>query len=238
MEWLLNKPIAHRGLHDINKGIPENSLPAFDEAAKQGYPIELDVRMIEDGTLVVFHDAHLYRMTGQRGRILQKSKKELKNLKLSDTPYHIPSLKEVLDLIGGRVPLLLEIKNRQRAGLLENHLVNCLKNYKGLYAVESFNPLSVRWFRLNAPYMKRGQLSGAIGGGKQLKKRALLRGALFYGMTKPDFIAYDIRYLPAKRVSRLKQLGYPVIGYTAKSHEEFSNALNYCTNVIFEGFIP
>lgn len=237
MQWLLKTPIAHRGLYN-NITIPENSMPAFEHAVKNGYPIELDVQLLSDGHIAVFHDTYLERLTDQRGSILRKTSKVVKKIRLLDTDEKIPLFEDVLDLVKGKVPLLIEIKNRRRVGKLESRLLEILLNYKGEYAVESFNPFSVKWFRENAPRIIRGQLSGAIGTKREINNRALLRGAFFRILTRPDFIAYDIRYLPSRKVSRLRNLGFPVIGYTAKSKTSFQNALQYCDNVIFEGFNP
>lgn len=237
MDWLLNTPITHRGLHD-NLTVPENSLAAFRRSVEAGYPIELDVRLLRDGYICVFHDIYLSRMTGEKGSILKKTSKEIRNIKLLGTEEYIPLLSEVLKLVDGKVPLLIEIKNRRGVGQLENRLLHLLNGYKGEYAVESFNPLVVKWFRDNAPGIIRGQLSGAFGAIRTMSRRAFLRGYLFSRLCRPDFIAYDIRYLPARRVNNFRLNGIPVIGYTAKSQEEYENASYYCDNIIFEGFTP
>ncbi|MEI7812115.1 MAG: glycerophosphodiester phosphodiesterase family protein [Ignavibacteria bacterium] len=237
MDWLLKTPITHRGLFD-NRTIPENSLLAFEASAKAGYPIELDVRMLIDGQLAVFHDISLLRMTGQKGSILKKNSGELKQFHLLDTNETIPLLQETLELVSGRVPLLIEIKNRKRIGKLEYKLLSMLLKYKGEYAVESFNPWVVKWFSLNAPHIWRGQLSGGLGKGHIVLRNTLLRIAMLSKQSHPDFIAFDINHLPARAVTKLKAKGCPVIGYTAKSKEQFKQAMNYCDNVIFEGFVP
>lgn len=238
MHGLLDRPIAHRGLFSNGEGIPENSMLAFAKAADAGYPVELDIQMLHDGTLVVFHDRFLNRMTGRKRSLRSLSARDLKDIPLLETSQRIPLLSEVLELVDGRIPLLLEIKSRQRAGRIEQKLLHAIESYKGEYAVESFNPLSIRWFRDNAVHVRRGLLSGAIGGGKLLYKKALVRGALFYRLSRPDFIAYDIKYLPARSVARLREKGFPVIGYTAMTRQEFDAAMKYCDNVIFEGFVP
>ncbi|MDP4195357.1 MAG: glycerophosphodiester phosphodiesterase family protein, partial [Bacteroidota bacterium] len=162
MNWLLDTPIAHRGLFD-NVKIPENSLTSFQAAVDSGFPIELDVRILSDGHLVVFHDHALARMTGLKGSILKMTLKELKTIKLLDTDQGIPLLSDVLKLVNGKVPLLLEIKTRKNIGWLELKLLNMLSKYKGEYAIESFNPWSIKWFRDNAPEITRGQLSSGFG---------------------------------------------------------------------------
>lgn len=237
MHWLLKTPLTHRGLFN-NISVPENSLAAFDASAKAGYPIELDIRILSDGHLAVFHDTFLRRMTGRRGSVLKLHSKELKYIRLLETDQYIPLLSEVFEVVNGRVPLLLEIKNRKQIGLLESRLLNMLNNYKGEFAIESFNPLSVKWFKENAPHILRGQLSGGIGAGKIALKNTPLKATFLSRLSQPDFIAYDIKFLPARTITKLREKGYPIIGYTAKSREQYENARKYCDNVIFEGFIP
>ncbi len=236
MDWLTKTPITHRGLFNNKKGIPENSLLAFELAVKKDYPIEFDIQMLKDGCIVVFHDTLLRRMTGERGSILKNTSKQISELRLLGTNEKIPFLQDVLDLVNGKVPLIIEIKSRRKPGKFETHLFNILENYKGEFAVESFNPFSVKWFKDNAPHFLRGQLSGAIGAYRAKKFRPLIRGSLFFRMTQPNFIAYDINYLPSRKIARMRKLGYPIIGYTAKNKEQFERAMQFCDNVIFEGF--
>ncbi|HIT62490.1 MAG TPA: glycerophosphodiester phosphodiesterase, partial [Candidatus Caccovivens faecavium] len=139
--WLVETPIAHRGLHD--KVSPENSLSAFEKAVENGYAIELDVQLLADDTVVVFHDESLSRMTGNDGYIKFLNKEDLKVLKLGNSKEHIPTFEEVLKLVNGRTPLLIEIKNQFKVGKLEQKVIALLKDYKGEYAVQSFNPFSL-----------------------------------------------------------------------------------------------
>ena len=158
--WIANKPIAHRGLH--NAEIPENSLSAFDNAARENYAIELDVRSLADGTIVVFHDETLGRMTKQDGYLSNLTYPDIKDLKLINSNEKIPTLAEVLKVVDARVPILIEIKNMGKVGELEKAILKTLSGYKGEYAVESFNPYSLEWFKINAPQIKRGQLSASM----------------------------------------------------------------------------
>ena len=144
--WLVEQPIAHRGLHD--KDTPENSLAAFSKAIEAGYPIELDVRLIADGTVVVFHDNSLSRLTENDGYIKFLNKEDLKYLTLKDSEEKIPTFEEVLNLVNGQVPLLIEVKNESKVGQLESKVIELLKDYKGEYAVQSFNPYVLEYFYL------------------------------------------------------------------------------------------
>lgn len=236
---LCTEPIAHRGLH--NEEIPENSLAAFENAIQHGYPIELDVRLIDDGTVIVFHDDKLARMTGVDRYACTLVSADLNNIFLKKTDQKIPTFKQVLDLVDGRVPLLIEIKNEGKPGVLESKLIEMLRSYKGEYAVQTFNPFVLEYFRHNAPDIKRGILS-ALFKKQQLPsfvKRFLLSKMLLNGIAKPDFITYQHECLPNKYVNKyVKKHNVPVLAWTVENQADADKALSKCNNVIFEGFIP
>jgi glycerophosphoryl diester phosphodiesterase len=243
--WLLNSPVAHRGLHDAATGVVENSLPAFWAAARSGYPAELDVRLLSDGEVVVFHDRTLDRMTAASGDISSRASGDLRNVFLSgaasDDPKledaRIPLLQDVLDTIAGATPLLIEIKNEGEVGALEDAVVSLLRAYTGPYAVQSFHPGTVRYWREHAPAVPRGLLSGDFRHEMiDEDTRERLRRLADLEDCEPDFIGYDIRLLPAPPVSEARRRGLPVIGWTARSRDEAVQALTHCDNVIFEGF--
>ena len=160
---LFTRPIAHRGLHD--ELTPENSLSAFSRAVKAGFPIELDVRPIDDGSVVVFHDDGIKRMTNRDGYVCKLSKSDLAEIRLAGSDERIPYFSEVLELVDGRVPILIEIKNSNsnKSGELEQAVLDALRRYEGEYAVQSFNPYSMEFFKKNAPQIPRGQLSYVFG---------------------------------------------------------------------------
>ena len=137
---------AHRGLHKLDKSVPENSIPAFDAAARIGYGIELDVRLSADGRVVVFHDDDLKRICGVDARVDELSWDELSTLKLCGTPNHIPLFSEVLAVIDGRCPIIVELKRGRRHAELCRKTYELLRSYKGRYCVESFDPRIVFWF--------------------------------------------------------------------------------------------
>ncbi len=182
---------AHRGLW--GKGIAENSLSAFARAVEEGYGIELDVQISSDGEVVVFHDENLLRVTGCEGSLYEKDLAFLKTLRLSHTEDTVPTLREVLALVNGRVPLLVEIKSDHAWREVCEKTAALLDGYAGAYCVESFHPLCVAWFRKHREGVVRGQLSGRLW--KEKKYRTLSHGLVqnlllnFYA--RPDFIAYD-----------------------------------------------
>ena len=232
--WLFSRPIAHRGLHGINA--PENSLAAFGKAIEAGFPIEIDVRPIDDGTVVVFHDDKLTRMTDLDGYVCNMTKSDLEKVRLRNSDERIPTFKEVLEFVDGRTPLLIEIKNDSTVGQLERDTLELLSSYKGEYAVQSFNPYSMEFFKKNAPQIPRGQLS-CFFDKKDLGffKRFVLKRLKMNKVSSPDFISYNHANLPNKYVTKTK---LPTLAWTVRSNAEMEKCLPYCDNIIFENFIP
>ena len=152
LKFLLSNLIAHRGYYSLDKSIPENSFPAFMLAIEKGYIIELDLHILKDGNVVVFHDDNLNRMTGVDKNIKDTVYSDIKNLRLQNTNNYIPLFKDVLNLINGRVPIIVEFKYDVRVGLLEKAAMDILKNYNGEFVVKSFSPLSVLWFKKHYSY--------------------------------------------------------------------------------------
>lgn len=235
--WLRHSPIAHRGLHGDDA--PENSLPAFAAAIAAGYAIELDVRLLADETVVVFHDAELSRLTEARGPVAARTCANIDKLRLLGTQAKIPTLREVLDLVDGQVPLLIEIKNRGRAGRLERALWRCLVGYRGAFAIQAFSPYSLAWFRVYAPHVLRGQLACDFRD-EDLPKHhiATLKRLLMHPLTAADFIAYDHHCLPYWPATLARKAGLPVLAWTITSRAQMGQALKHGDNVIFEGFRP
>lgn len=138
INFLKENLIAHRGMHNMKKGIPENSIKAFEESIKNNYIIELDLHILKDKSVVVFHDDNLKRMTGVDKQLADTTYEEIKNLKLQDTNNYIPLFEDVLKVISGKVPIVIELKYDTKVGLLESETMNILKNYKGKYVIKSF----------------------------------------------------------------------------------------------------
>lgn len=234
MNWLLKKPIAHRGLHNIKESIPENSLPAFEKAIQKDFPVELDVRILKDDTVVVFHDNSLDRLTGLNKLIRDIPFSGLKYIYLLNTKEKIPSLDEALTLIDGKVPVLIDIKNEGKTAHLEQELLKILKNYKGEFAVQSFNPLSLLWFEKNAPGILHGQLFSDSGYLKIGIFKKMILSYFFNRKVRPQFISYDITALPNRKVSKLRTKGIPVLSWTITNNKDLIKAKKYSDNYIFE----
>ena len=234
LDFLKQSLIAHRGMHDIKNKIPENSLKAFEKAVENNYIIELDVHILKDKSVVVFHDDNLERMTGINKKIKESTYNEIKKLKLQNTDNYIPLLKDVLKLINGKVPIVIELKYDVRYGALEEETIKILKNYRGKYVIKSFNPLSVYWLKRNYPEIIRGQLSYDFKDEKiNVIEKFIFRNMMFNVITKPDFISYGINSLPNKRVEEYRKKNV-VLGWTVKNKRELEKAKKYCDNFICE----
>lgn len=233
---------AHRGLH--GDGIPENSLPAFDLAASHGYGIELDVQLSSDGVIMVFHDGTLIRMTGQEGKLCEYTCAELQSMHLGESGEVIPTFDQVLDTVGGRVPLLIELKGESAGGnaALCEKLAARLDGYAGDFCIESFNPMLLRWFKRNRPDIVRGQLvTNTLRERPEGNKTVnfLLAHLMTNVLSRPDFVSYNGKYAREWSLGLNLHLfrAVPFV-WTVRdpSYWQTQHRRGICT--IFEGFRP
>lgn len=228
---------AHRGLYDNDSEAPENSLEAFRRAVESGYGIEFDVQLSKDGIPVVFHDASLKRMCGVEGNVWEYTLEELSKMRLANSEQTIPTFEQVLGVIDGKVPIIIEYK-MDRVDTKVCELGNqILQKYQGPYCVESFHPLAVYWYRKNRPDVMRGQLSENFA--KRSKKRLHLRMMTYLltnFLTRPDFIAYN--HEDADNVSRnlCRWFGGLSVAYTIKNWEQYQSAKDRFDLFIFDSF--
>lgn len=233
---------AHRGLFSQKDGVPENSLEAFRRAVLSGYAIELDLQLTRDKQLIVFHDETLKRMCGENFRVSDLSYQELLEYPLEGTEYRIPLFTDVLELVDGRVPLLIEIKLPYPQTPLICSVANeQLRTYRGDYCVESFNPLALKWYRDNCPIVLRGQLSTKFSpkDGFHGAFRFMAHHLMLNFLSRPDFISYH--YLQAHNISyRLlrKLFSVPAMGWTVKSQRAFDKYKRDFDTFIFDSFLP
>ena len=237
---LVSTDYAHRGLW--GGGIPENSLPAFQLAAKRGYGIELDVALSADGEVMVFHDANLKRMCGVDKKLSSLTLAELKSLRLAMSEYSIPTFREVLDTVDGKVPILIELKGTTKDDKLCEKLSELLDNYSGAFCVQSFNPLLLSWFKSHRPRYARGQLTGTM---KDMKgevgalKAFVLVNMLTNILSRPDFISIHGKgmmrpsFLLATRLFRVK--GFV---WTVRRDSEYKLVRSKGYFAIFENIRP
>ena len=232
--FLTERIIAHRGLHNTKNNVPENSMLAFEKAIQNNYTIELDVHILKDGKVIVFHDDNLKRLTGIDAEIKNMNYNDLKNLRLQGTEQGIPLFEDVLKLINGKVPVIVELKYDTKCGILEKEVIKILKNYNGKYAIKSFNPFTVNYFRRKAPTIIRGQLVSNFREEKMnIFKKIFLSTMLFNFISKPDFISCDIRILPNKKIEKIRR-NKIVLGWTVRNKDELEKAKKYCDNLICE----
>lgn len=234
--------LAHRGLHDNENGAPENSLAAFEAAARAGYGIELDVQLTADDRLVVFHDDQLNRVCGRDGNVQQMTLAELTGLALLGTDQKIPTLDEVLALVDGRVPLLIELKSCARVGLLARLTAERLRKYRGEYMIESFNPLALRALKRGDPTVVRGQLVQHFDPALKYAPYPMmlaLSGLLLNCLSRPDFIAYDQRMDAGFTLWVQRHLFQtPLCVWTVRSQADYERLRSRAEMIIFEGFLP
>ena len=228
--WLTAIPYAHRGLHGA--GRIENSRAAFEAAIAAGFGIECDIQLTGDGQAVVFHDYELGRLTAEPGRVADRTLAELQRVKLTGSGETIPSLAEVLGLIGGRVPVLLELKRQKpRGSALCRPVMEALGSYEGQAAVMSFDPQVGQWFARHAPQVVRGLVvteNGRRGARGALGRRLALWGA------RPNFLAYDVRDLPSRFASAKRTRGLPVLTWTVRSGRDEQAASAHADQIIHE----
>lgn len=238
MKPFLGTHWAHRGLHCIEKGIPENSMKAFKMAVKEGFGIELDVHLTKDKRLVVFHDDTLERICQKKGKVEEIPYAELEKCYLSGTSEKIPLFSEVLRYVNGRVPLLIEVKLPGRDTAICAKLAEELGEYKGAFLVQSFNCLVLGWMRRHHADILRGQLSSNLVKSDKAP-HYLLRFFVKYLLSdcysRPDFISYKLQDSRNVSLWLLQHLFLvPVAVWTIHTGQEMEQAMQQFDMYIFE----
>ncbi|MGQ5264698.1 glycerophosphodiester phosphodiesterase family protein [Micromonospora sp. ZYX-F-536] len=241
--WLLDTPIAHRGL--TGDGRPANSLAAFEAAADHGYACELDVQLTRAGEVVVVHDYELTALTGAAIPVVELTPTDRQRLRLDGTDQRIPTLAEVLGAVAGRVPLLIELK-RPTLSLnfdLVDEVLRHTAEYPGRYALESFDPLLVAALRVavrRMPAHRRvpvGRICGLLRTAGPLT-RMVGRSMVSNVVTRPDFLAYEVAGFPSGLTAWWRRRGVPVIAWPVGSPEQEIFARQFSDNVVFSGYRP
>lgn len=236
LDWLTDRPFAHRGLHHAGKGIPENSLSAFRGAIKQKVGIELDVRLSADSEAMVFHDPVLDRLCAETGTLESLPARHLSTIKLlGQYGDKIETLPSVLSVVRGQVPVLVEMKDVGQSNIqLCMAVRRALEGYGGPIAIMSFNPEIPAWFAKTAPRVVRGLVTtdngvryGALGGLLAGHSRNLRKA-------KAQFIAHDLSCLPSKFIAAERKRGVPTLSWTVRSKADTDKARANVDNVIFE----
>lgn len=238
-DWLTSRPIAHRGLHD-EAGRPENSLPAFRHAVEQGVPFEFDVQLTRDGRPVVLHDADLLRVAQNPAKVSDLDWETVREVRISESGDRIPSLDEVLEVVDGQVPVVVDVRRWSAKGGagLETVVADRLRDYGHAESVvlQSFDPRAV--FRLRKlTDLRVGQISGALHSAGPVVS-AIGRTMLTNVVSRPDFVSYEIAELPSVFAAFWRKLGLPLIGWTVHSKAEEARAVELVDNYFFSGFLP
>jgi len=233
IEWLAKRPIAHRGLHDQNKTRWENTLAAFEAAARAGFAIECDVHLTKDGGVVVFHDDDLQRLAGREGRITDLTLAEATALHVGGTEEQVPTLRQMLDLVDGRVPLVIELKGIEgRDDGLVAAVARELAGYKGEAAIMSFDHHLIRRFASDAP----GIPGGLTAEGTRPQNFEAHFSMLAHGIS---FVSYNVHHLPNPFVTFVREkLHMPVISWTVRDREMQKHSELNVEQITFEGFDP
>ena len=233
---------AHRGYHDGNIAVPENSLSAFQAAIDAGYGIELDVQLSSDKVPMVFHDADLSRICGVEGNIWEYTCQELQEMKLFDTDETIPTLAEVLELIDGQVPILVEYKMDKVDTDVCAMSHELLKDYEGDYAIQSFHPFALFWYRQHARKVPRGILAKNFIRDKQEKGQDpsivdfLTTNLMLNVIANPDFVAYDYQDADYIMLKVCRALGAQTTTWTLKDPAHYEQVKGQFDLYTFEGF--
>lgn len=246
-DWLVARPIAHRGLHDRAGGVIENSLAAARAAVAGGYAIECDVQGTADGEAMVFHDDALERLTGRAGLVRETSAAALAGMALSGAAgdERAPSLADLLALIAGRVPLIVEVKSRFDGDpTLVRRTIAVLAGYDGPVAVKSFDPAVVAALRTHAPHLPRGIVAETHyvhPGWRHLSdaQKHAFANLLHWDETRPHFLSWHVHDLPSAAPHLCRRaLGLPVMAWTVRDAQARAHAALHADQIVFEGFSP
>lgn len=232
------KYIAHRGLHSKELNILENTLEAFKRAMDNNYAIELDVQITKDNKVVVFHDYNLERMTEKNIYVKDITLNELKKITLKGSFSTVPTLEEVLSLINGKVPLLIEIKNEGKVSILEEKLIEILSNYNGEFMLESFNPFVVSYFKENTNFLCGILVCKIYDSIKGKIVGMLFNILLLLNILKTDFIAYKYKDLDESVVKKIVKRNIPLYVWTIDNDNDLDSANKFSQGIIFENVMP
>lgn len=230
-KWLFKKPIYHRGKFD-NKNIYENTIEAYTAAINDKSPIELDVRLTSDNQVICLHDNDLKRLFNRERLVSDISYKRINKLR---NDLQVPLLKDVLELVDGKIELMIEIKNLNSKlnKILVSKVYELLKDYKGKYVIVSFNPFILNKYRKKDKEAFIGRIGSSNING--FFNRLIVEKHLFNFIVKPDFISYDVTSFDKERLKRYKAKGYRITGWTLKNKDDVKSLKEYYDNFIIEG---
>jgi len=244
---IMLRPIAHRGYHNADTGVIENTPAAISAAVEKSFAIEVDVQETADGDALVFHDYTLDRLTDASGRVIERPTAALTGIAMKEGGDRLWLLRDLFDLVGGKVPLVIEIKSLMRPGAQADFVrsvVDQVAAYKGPAAVKSFDPDMLAIARAHRPGVLRGIVAETMRPEGEYRRmtrmeRFILSNMLHLPRTRPHFISYGIRSLPGTAPSFCRKvLGLPVMTWTVRTREQRDRAARYADQIVFEGFDP
>jgi glycerophosphoryl diester phosphodiesterase len=244
LDWLTERPIAHRGLHDISSAIIENTAAAFSAAVASGYGIETDLQISADSEAMVHHDDALGRLTEGSGLLADMNAAQIKAVRFKSGTGRILTLEELCDLVAGRAALLLELKSRFDGDMrLAKRAIGVLANYRGPVALMSFDPALIEFVRHNAPSLPRGivaerHYSHPEWDGLPRSEKRNLACLLHIPRSRPQFLAYSVKDLPAMLPLAWRMMGLPLLTWTVRNEDDRHAAARWADQIIFEGRRP
>jgi len=237
IEWLKARPVAHRGLHDSERGVLENTRTAFDLAIAANYTIECDLQISSDGQAVVFHDPNLTRLTTSDLDVNQLTATQLQQVNFKDSNDKIQTLAQLLQQTDDRVPLVIELKSLMDSDTtIAETAIEVLATYKGDFAIMSFSPILMKAIKSLSPQTLRGGVVAPKTENLWLQTSDI--GKTVLGALDLDFVSYDVRGLPSAFVDNFRSPTKPIISWTIKDQKTADFAQKYCDQITFEGFTP
>ena len=243
LEWLVHRPIAHRGLHDETLGQVENTESAFTKALEKSYSIECDIQLTADGEAVVFHDDDVGRILQGSGRVKDFTIRQMKAMTFRNGSDRVQTLAELLEQVNARATLVIEIKSLwDNDFTLTDRATDMIANYDGPVALMSFDPHHVARVATTAPEIIRGITADRVIDSYYdplpVTLRVSMREMLHWPETQPHFVAFDFHQLPFEPVTELRAAGFPIITWTIRNETEASQARRWCDQITFENFNP
>ncbi len=241
LKWMVERPIAHRGLHDKAKDVFENTSSAFSGAIKNKYVIECDLQISADGESMVFHDETLDRLTTETGMVRARSAKELQNMAIGTSRERMQTLGELLEQVDEKVTLIIELKSHWDGDTaLAIRALRVLESYQGPYALMSFDPDLMAAVAALSPHTVRGitadRTVDTYYSGLPLARRIAMRNFQHLAATRPHFVSYYFRDMPFPAIQNIRSAGHPVISWTIRNKEQESLARRWSDQITFEGY--
>ncbi len=243
IDWLVAKPITHRGLHNEAAGLVENCESSFEAAINHGFSIECDIQLTADGQAVVFHDDDIDRVIDGTGPVKQFTVRELKAMNFKAGKDKIQTLAELIEQVSGRTTLVVEVKSLWDAEFtLIDHAAAVLSDYQGPHALMSFDPDLIARAAIMAPTTVRGITADRVidpyYNRLPIAKRLAMQSFSHLPQTRPHFVSFDFSQLPFQPITEIREAGFPIITWAIRSDEEGRSARRWCDQITFENFVP